>query len=149
LKEIFGQEAAAIHHIGSTSVPGLPAKPIIDILVEVRSIERVDDFNPQMRQAGYDPRGEHGLPGRRYFVKGSPHLHTHHVHIYQQGHPDIPRHLNFRDYLIAYPVEAKRYGRLKQALAARFPLDVDFYQSGKADLVAELEEKANRWAAGT
>jgi GrpB-like predicted nucleotidyltransferase (UPF0157 family) len=146
LKAILRQEVVAIHHIGSTSVPGLPAKPIIDILVEVCSIARVDDFNSQMRQEGYDPRGEHGLPGRRYFVKGSPDLHTHHVHMYQQGHPDIPRYLNFRDYLMAHPSEAERYGKLKQALATQFPLDVDAYQSGKAALIAELEEKASRWA---
>jgi GrpB-like predicted nucleotidyltransferase (UPF0157 family) len=146
LRVILEQEVVAIHHIGSTSVPDLPAKPIIDILVEVREIEKIDALDPLMRQEGYQPRGENGLPGRRYFVRGSPDLHTHHVHIYQQGDPDIPRHLHFRDYLRTHPEEAERYGKLKQALAPQFPLDIDAYQTGKAELAAELQEKAIRWA---
>ena len=147
LRAIFEQEIIAIHHIGSTSIPNISAKPIIDILVEVRAIGRIDHFNSVMRQHGYRPRGENGLPGRRYFVKGSQALHTHHIHMYEHGHPDIARVLIFRDYLLAHPDEALRYGKLKEALAHQFPKDIDTYQSGKAELIQELEGKAARWKA--
>lgn len=145
LRAILGQEIIAIHHIGSTSIPQICAKTIVDILVEVRVIGRIDNFNSVMRQQGYIPKGENGLPGRRYFVRGSEALHTHHIHMFERGHPDIARHLNFRDYLLTHPVEALRYGKLKEALAHKFPTDIDTYQSGKADLIQELELKAMRW----
>jgi uncharacterized protein len=138
-------ELLAIHHIGSTSIPGIFAKPIIDILVEVRQIERVDIYNEAMSALGYEARGEYGLPGRRYFCKRTGEVHTHHVHIYQRGHPDIPRHLAFRDYLRAHPAQAQRYSQLKQELAALHPADVDAYQDGKSGLIQELEQNALDW----
>ena len=69
LRSVFDHEVVAVHHIGSTSVPGMKAKPIIDVLLEVRDIERVDAYNEPMRQLGYEPRGEYWLPRRRYFPK--------------------------------------------------------------------------------
>lgn len=143
----LGQEVIAIHHIGSTSIPNIYAKPIIDILIEVQDIDRIDDYNPLMRQMGYLPKGENGLKGRRYFIKGDEEHRTHHVHIYERGHPDIERHLNFRDYLQVHPEDAYRYSMLKEELACRFPTDIDAYQSGKAELIKELERKANTWKA--
>jgi GrpB-like predicted nucleotidyltransferase (UPF0157 family) len=143
----LGQEVIAIHHIGSTSIPNIYAKPIIDILIEVQDIDRIDDYNPLMRQMGYLPKGENGLTGRRYFIKGDEEYRTNHVHIYERGHPDIERHLNFRDYLQIHPEDAYRYSMLKEELARRFPTDIDAYQSGKAELIKQLERKANTWKA--
>jgi GrpB-like predicted nucleotidyltransferase (UPF0157 family) len=145
LTAIFGQEIVAIHHIGSTAIPTIKAKPIVDMLVEVRDIEKIDAFNTTMRRLGYLARGEFGIAGRRYFVKGDEMYRTHHIHMYQTGHPDIARHLDFRDYLIAYPEDAQEYSRLKEDLAREYPTDVASYVAGKDGLIKELDRKAKAW----
>ena len=78
LKSIFGPEMLDVHHIGSTSVPGLAAKPIIDLLVEVADISKIDAYNDRLSELGYIPKGEFGIPGRRFFIKGSEENRTHH-----------------------------------------------------------------------
>jgi len=145
LNAIFGQEIAAIHHIGSTAIPGISAKPIIDVLVEVHDIEKIDDFNKEMIKRGYQPKGEFGIPGRRFFIKGDDANRTHHIHTFQTGNPRIERHLNFRDYMIAHPEEAQTYGRLKEELARRFPEDIEGYMAGKDRFIREIERKAQAW----
>ncbi len=112
LKAVLGEEAVAVHHFGSTAVPGLAAKPIIDLLVEVRDIDGIDAFNTALAALGYEARGENGIPGRRYFVRGSPDVHTHHVHMFQAGGMEVTRHLAVRDYLRARPAEAEAYARV-------------------------------------
>ena len=102
LYEIFGAEIIELHHIGSTSVKGLHAKPIIDLMPVVKDIHRMNDYNTAMIAIGYEPKGENGIAGRRYFQKGGDHR-THHVHMYAWGHSEIKRHLAFRDYLRAHP----------------------------------------------
>ncbi|OMF60879.1 hypothetical protein BK139_08395 [Paenibacillus sp. FSL R5-0490] len=144
IKTIFQEEIRAIHHFGSTSVPGLAAKPVIDIMPVVKDIERVDRFNTEMISLGYEPRGEYGLPGRRYFQKGG-NQRTHHVHIYEKGSHEITRHLAFRDYLRENGEDAKQYGTLKFELAKQFPFDIDSYIKGKEALVQEIEIKAMEW----
>ncbi|RBP96630.1 GrpB-like predicted nucleotidyltransferase (UPF0157 family) [Cytobacillus firmus] len=144
LKKIFKREILDIHHIGSTSIPGLAAKPVIDIMPIVSDIEMVDRFNEQMISLGYEPRGENGLPGRRYFQKGG-NQRTHHVHIYGKGSPDITRYLAFRDYLRLNVNEAKQYGALKMELAKQYPLDIEAYIKGKEALVRKMEMKAIKW----
>lgn len=84
LQKIFGVEIQIIHHIGSTSVNGLSAKPIIDMMPVVRDINKIDTYNNAMIAIGYEPKGENGLPGRRYFQKGGD-KRTHHIHIYEMG----------------------------------------------------------------
>lgn len=144
LKAIFGQEMADIYHIGSTSVPGLTAKPIIDIMPVVKDIHKVDQFNEEMKKIGYEPKGENGIPRRRYFQKGGDNR-THHVHIYQVGSDEIIRHLAFRDYLREHPDVVKSYGDLKMKLAGQFPYDIESYIIGKDQLVREIEAKALKW----
>nr|WP_148929691.1 GrpB family protein [Paenibacillus methanolicus] len=146
LRRVLGPELAAIHHIGSTSIPGMHAKPIIDVLVEVRDIEAVDAYNDQMRRLGYQPKGENGIPLRRYFNKGGARR-THHVHVFQAGSEHVIRHLAFRDYLTAHPDDAKRYADLKIELARQFPSDMHAYIEGKDALAKELEAKALDWHA--
>lgn len=145
IREIFGPELVNIHHIGSTSVPGLSAKPIIDILAVVKDIEGVDRFNEQMKAIGYEPRGEFGIAGRRYFPKGGAER-THHVHAFQFDNIyEIERHLAFRDYLRAHPEVAHRYGQVKSQLAAQFSNDPEGYMDGKDALVKEIEQAALEW----
>ncbi|MCM3708029.1 MULTISPECIES: GrpB family protein [Cytobacillus] len=144
IRTIFKGEIEKIHHIGSTSVRGLAAKPVIDILPIVMDIELVDRFNEDMISLAYEPRGENGLPGRRYFQKGG-NQRTHHVHIYEKGSLEITRHLAFRDYLRANREEAEKYGALKTELAEQFPFDMDSYIKGKEALVKEIEMRALEW----
>ncbi len=142
---IFGPELISIYHIGSTSIPGMSAKPIIDIMPVVHTIEKTDPFNSAMRDLGYDPRGEYGIPGRRYFSKGEGHNRSHHVHTYALDNPDVKRHLDFRDYLIAHPEEAQQYATLKTKLARQFPHDIDAYMAGKEGFIQETIQKAHQW----
>jgi len=139
---VLGHEVVAIHHIGSTAIPGISAKPIIDMLVEVQDIKKIDDFNEEMIKRGYRPQGEFGIPGRRFFIKGGDATRTHHIHTFQTGHPGIEQHLNFRDYMIAHPEEAQAYSRLKEELARRFPHDIEGYMAGKDGFIKEMDKKA-------
>jgi GrpB-like predicted nucleotidyltransferase (UPF0157 family) len=145
LAAIFGEEMVAAHHIGSTAIPGILAKPIIDVLVEVRNIDRIDRFNRKMIARGYVPKGEFGIPGRRFFIKGTEESRSHHIHVFQVGSPEFERHLAFRDYLRAHPAEARAYSRLKDELARRFPHDIDGYAAGKDDFIKEIERRAEAW----
>lgn len=141
---LFGEEILEIHHIGSTAVPGLHAKPTIDILPVVRSIARVDCFTEAMERMGYQAKGENGIPGRRYFCKGGERR-THHVHFYEVDDSRVVRHLAFRDYLRTHPNDAESYGKLKQSLAHAFPHDSVSYVEGKAKLAKEIEMRAIEW----
>lgn len=145
LSSALGSEMVAIHHIGSTAIPGISAKPIIDVLVDVADIEKIDRLNPEMERLGYVPHGEFGIPGRRYLTKDCGSTRTHHVHIFQTGDPEIARHLAFRDYLIAQPDEAQAYSRVKEELARQFPNDRDAYQDGKDAFIKEMDRRAGEW----
>jgi len=145
IAQIFRGLLAAIHHIGSTAVPGLAAKPVIDILAEVHDIEAVDALNEHMIRLGYLPKGEAGIAGTRFFIKPSETHRTHHVHVFQAGSPEVSRHLAFRDYLIAHPTTAAAYGELKLQLAHQFPEDIYGYMNGKDAWIKAVEEKATAW----
>jgi GrpB-like predicted nucleotidyltransferase (UPF0157 family) len=145
LAAVLGEDVVTIHHIGSTAIPGIAAKPIVDMLVEVRDIERIDDFNEIMIEKGYLPKGEFGIVGRRFFIKGSEEQRTHHIHVYGVGHPRVEEHLAFRDYMIAHAEEAEAYSRLKEELAGRYPHDIEGYMAGKDELIQAVIEKARVW----
>lgn len=148
LSSVLEGEVLVIHHIGSTAIPNIKAKPIIDILIEVREIEKVDDLAPEMSEIGYEAHGEFGLPGRRYFTKNLGPTRTHNVHVYQRGNPEIERHLAFRDYMLSHPEDAQTYSRLKEELAKRFPTDIYGYMDGKDAFAKEMESKALTWNRG-
>lgn len=144
IQKILKGELLETHHIGSTSVNGMKAKPVIDIMVTVQNIDQIEKYNPSMAIIGYQSKGENGLAGRRYFEKGGDQR-THHVHIYQAGNPEVVRHIAFRDYLRSHPEVAKQYSDVKQDLANRFPYDAESYINGKAPLVSEIEKQALAW----
>jgi GrpB-like predicted nucleotidyltransferase (UPF0157 family) len=148
LAAVLGPSAAAIHHIGSTSVPGLSAKPVIDVLVETPDLSMIDRASPSLERLGYEARGEYGIPGRRYFSRPPGSSLKVHVHCFESGHDGIARHLRFRDYLRAHPHAAASYGNLKRSLAATYADDRDGYQDAKAGFIAELLERAGAGAAG-
>lgn len=139
--------AVCIDHIGSTSVPGLAAKPIIDMLVSVKSLVSLDKQAEVLRTAGYDYLGEYGLAGRRYLRRQAPDgTRTHHIHVYQQGDANLRRHVVFRDYLRSHAHERDAYAAVKIALIETGG-DRKAYQSGKDAFVAQLEQRALAWAA--
>jgi GrpB-like predicted nucleotidyltransferase (UPF0157 family) len=144
IKDILGEELINIYHIGSTSVPGLKAKPIIDMMPVVRDIARVERDYLRFEAMGYECLGEFGITGRRYFRKGGSNR-THHVHIFEFGNPNVQRHLAFRDYLRTHPEDAMSYGALKNDLARRFPDDINAYMDGKDPLIKSIEQKALSW----
>ena len=148
LREVFGDEVVAIHHMGSTAVPNLRAKPIVDIMLVVADIERVDAYNPQMEALGYEPRGEFGLPRRRYFPKDVDGMRVFQVHTWQAGDIEVERHLAFRDYLRAHPETAVAYGNLKTELAAKYATDREKYMDGKDPFIRDLERVALAWSRG-
>ncbi|MFB1082678.1 GrpB family protein [Jeotgalibacillus sp. JSM ZJ347] len=145
IRSIFKDELIDIHHIGSTSVPGLQAKPIIDMMPVLKEIAEADRLAGEMEKLGYEALGKYGLPGRRYFRKGKE-KRTHHVHMYDlSGQDEIDRHVAVRDYLMSHPEEALRYGNLKQQLAESYPRDIEAYMNGKDQFVKNLERKAMKW----
>lgn len=134
-----------IHHIGSTRIPNIKAKPVIDMLVEVIDVDQVDQFNEQMIQLGYQPKGENGIPGRRYFCKLDGERHTHHLHVFRRGDPEVARHLNFCAYLIAFPEAAQEYAHLKEQLARQHPNDREAYTNGKEAFIRNMGRLAKSW----
>lgn len=142
--QIFKDIIIDVHHIGSTAIKGIKAKPTIDIIVEVRDIEKVDLFNSEMEDLGYIPKGENGIRGRRYFQKGKP-QHTHHIHVFETGNKEIKRHINFRDYMNSHPEEAEKYSILKGELAKKYRHDSISYTEGKSEFIQEIDRKANEW----
>ncbi|MFH1707133.1 MAG: GrpB family protein [Planctomycetota bacterium] len=150
LAEVFGAALAAIHHVGSTAVPGLAAKPTIDILCEVKAGTDIPAYYPAMARLGYECRGEcldaviPGTPGRHYFPKVVDARHLIHVHVCHQGHPQVAELLGLRDYLRAHPDEAQVYGAHKVRLAAQFTLDNIAYMRGKDAFVKNLIARARQ-----
>jgi GrpB-like predicted nucleotidyltransferase (UPF0157 family) len=139
----IGRWSRGIEHIGSTAVPGLAAKPVIDIMPGVLSMADAESCIEGMRRLGYEyvPEFEDALPDRRYFRKGHPEQKWH-VHIVEVGGPFWRRHIAFRDYLRAHPEAAGKYAALKRRLAAQYPYDSLAYTDAKSEFILGIEEKA-------
>lgn len=145
---LWPQLLAEIHHIGSTSVPGLTAKPIVDILVAVWDLDAVDRRAQELQALDYENMGEYGIPGRRYFRKPVEGADTFHVHVFQCGHEVIRRHLRFRDYLTAHPEAARAYAEHKQELAGEEWESSSEYAEAKTEFIRGLEARALAWQRG-
>jgi GrpB-like predicted nucleotidyltransferase (UPF0157 family) len=148
LATVMGDPLVEMHHIGSTAIPRIRAKPIIDMLAVVRDLPSLDEKNPAMEAFGYEPKGEFGIPGRRYFRKNDRDGNrTHQIHAFQTGSSQIERHLAFRDFLSAHPRYARQYELLKMRLAELYPNDIGSYADGKAEFVKEMDGRAAAWRA--
>ncbi|MYB84638.1 MAG: GrpB family protein [Chloroflexi bacterium] len=143
---LFEREAAAIreschpwvvevHHVGSTAVPGLAAKPVLDVMpVAAGPADALEAVSP-MTSLGYRYRGENGIKGRLYFEKAVDGRIVAHAHMFPPGHPAIRTHLAFRDYLRTHPGAARDYERLKRELAAKHRNDREAYTDAKAAFI--------------
>ena len=151
VRAVFGPRVIAVHHIGSTSVLGLDAKPIIDILVVLDHTDDITSFDRAMEDVGYRVRGEcldapiPGTPGRFYFTKETNGVRSHHVHVCAKGHSEIFDKLAFRDYLRAHSSRAAAYGELKRRIAAEYRLDNIGYMHAKDGFVKSTLLEARRW----
>lgn len=146
--DALGENVVAVHHVGSTAIPDIYAKPVIDLLVEVRDIDEVDGRSPSMESLGYEVMGEYGIRGRRYFRKDDREgIRTHHIHAFEAGSAEVVRHLAFRDYMIAHPADAQRYSELKRKLADEHPQSMDGYIDGKDGFIKEIDRRAAQWRA--
>lgn len=136
-----------IRHVGSTAIDGVPAKPILDILVGVGSYEEASICVAPLEELGYEYRGEAGIARRHYFVKGAPR--THHLHMVEKDGPDWTATLAFRDALRRRPELAQEYAAAKEALARRHAKDRDAYQAAKDQVIVAILERIEREAAGS
>lgn len=136
IERACGRAVLRVEHIGSTAVPGLLAKPVLDLMPLLERSEDGFACVPAMRALGYWYAGEFGIAGRRLFVKGSPR--THHAHMLVQGSKEATRHLAVRDTLRARPEMASRYADLKRELARRFGHDREKYAEAKGEFMREL-----------
>ena len=145
ISQALDRNVVAIHHIGSTAIPHIYAKPIIDLLIEVNNINEVDRSNDKMKRIGYQAMGEFGISDRRFFRKdNSSGIRTHHVHVFETNSPQIKRHLAFRDYMIAHPAKAQQYSDLKRKLAQQFPQNIESYMDGKDEFIKNIDREAAR-----
>jgi GrpB-like predicted nucleotidyltransferase (UPF0157 family) len=143
IQQLLGDTCCQLHHIGSTAIAGIYAKPVIDILIEVSSLEGIDDYNSSFQKQGYSCEGEHGIPGRRYYWKDTDDR-RYHIHLFQQGNEEIARHLAFRDYLKKHHDTAQGYSWIKRCLAEQFPNDIAAYVSAKDSFIRMIDHRAGK-----
>jgi GrpB-like predicted nucleotidyltransferase (UPF0157 family) len=129
--------ATTIEHIGSTSVPGLAAKPVIDLDLVVPAASDIPTVIDRLATIGYEHRGDLGIPGRESF-RAPADLPRHHLYACPGDNHALANHLAVRNHLRADPETARAYGELKRELARRFPDDIDSYVDGKTDMILEI-----------
>ena len=132
----LGQTARSVEHIGSTAVPGLAAKAIIDILLVVEDVDDEAAYGPALKRSGYVLRVRE--PGHRMFRTPQRDVH---VHVYSAGSPEIRRYLLFRDWLRESATDRDAYEQVKRELAAREWEDMNFYAQAKDSIVAEISQE--------
>lgn len=140
IAEALGDDVIDLQHIGSTSVPGLRAKPIIDILVAVESFAPVENYARRLEPLGYHYHSQEDDAERLFFWKGTPR--THHLHIVEYATWEHQRHLLFRDYLRAHPDIARWYEDVKRELAEAFKGNRPAYTKGKTAFIKSIMARA-------
>lgn len=147
LRGALGGVLVTVHHIGSTSIPGIMAKPIIDLIPVASGLANLDRAMPRIEALGYECLGEFGLAGRRYCRRNDPVTgkRAYQLHCYAEGSPEIDRHRAFADYLRAHPAIAKEYEAEKVRAAALHPGNTFDYNDAKNDWIKRTEQDALRW----
>lgn len=139
----IGDYVDDIQHVGSTAIPGMAAKPIIDMVIIVSSLVVVEHCVTPLEQLGYTYMGENGIPARHFFVKWADGRRVAHIHMMQADHIEVNREMLFRDYLRQNAQDAQEYAELKKSLAAQYRDDRGSYTDGKASFVEAILVKAS------
>jgi len=146
IQKILGPSLKKIHHIGSTAIPNMPEKPIIDMLLECDNINDIEEIKMQLQPLGYLYFSRQVIPYRSFFTRKHTDEIRFHLHLYERGDPQIKRHINFRDYMIAHVKDAETYATLKLRLAEQFKEDINNYVIGKDKLVQKMDAQAKLWS---
>jgi GrpB-like predicted nucleotidyltransferase (UPF0157 family) len=142
IQDALGELALYIEHVGSTSVEGLSAKPIIDIDVVIEDESKLQAVVERLAGIGYEHEGNLGIVGREAFgYTGKEHLQNHHLYVCTQDSPELKRHLAFRDYLRSHEEAVKEYSRIKEEGAELYPKDIDGYISYKTGWIEKIYRK--------
>ncbi len=144
IKAILSDNFIASYHIGSTAIFGIRAKPIIDIIVEIKSISEVDKCSLRFKDRNYDVKGEYGIKSRRYFEKGK-NTKTHHIHMFESGNLEIERHRLFVEFMNTHPDRAKEYEKLKIELSNKYSDEPHKYSQGKLMFINAIDAEAYKW----
>jgi len=140
----LGALVADVQHVGSTAVPDLPAKPILDIAIAIRTLDLIPDIVERLTEIGYIYRGDGGNDGGHLFVKEpEPDIRTVHVHVVESSDTQWKNYLLFREILHEDPNVRKRYADVKQVLAKQFPSDRKSYTSGKNKFIQGVLRERN------
>jgi len=132
----------SIEHVGSTSVKGLYAKPIIDMNIVIEDGRLLPDVAQQLAKAGYTCVGDLGIIGRKAFkYADKPHLMAHHLYVCPQDSMEHKRQVTFRDHLRLHPDDCEKYSKIKIDMAKKFPHNIDSYINGKQTVILEIYEK--------
>lgn len=142
LKELLGNRIIEIHHIGSTSIEGLKAKPIIDILIVIDSLNNISEIEEILSKYDYHNRGQQGVPDRYFFAKGPEEARTHYIHFVEPKSNTYYNQVYFKKYLIEHPEYIKKYCDLKQQLALKYADDRPKYTQGKNEFITDVIKKA-------
>ncbi len=133
----------AIEHVGSTSIEGLAAKPIIDIDVIIESYNVFEKVKEKLFQIGYNYEGDLGIKDRQAFkYDDKPHLMKHHLYVCPQYSEELKRHISFRDYLRSHPDDRDWYGSVKMLAAKRYPFDIESYMIAKSPCAVEIIKRS-------
>jgi len=137
LQKAFHGLPITLHHIGSTSIPGCKAKPILDILGIVSDVTAVDAFNKKLKERGYHAKGEFGMRRRRYFSRET--FLPAHLHFFEDTDPEVDRHLRFCDYLRSHPDQVKAYSDLKLQLVKKYSKERALYCLKKTPFIKQID----------
>jgi GrpB-like predicted nucleotidyltransferase (UPF0157 family) len=141
IKDIVGDVALGIQHVGSTAIPGMKAKPQLDILMTVKNISDIDAYNEPMKKAGYEVYGDILDKGGRLFSRWNGGTKTVNLHVYQPDSPIVLEYIAVRDYLLANPDEALKYSAFKTDLYNKYPNDYLKYREHKDPYMISLQER--------
>jgi GrpB-like predicted nucleotidyltransferase (UPF0157 family) len=144
LSQALSSKAIQIEHIGSTSISGMPSKPILDIAVSVNNLDDADMFIESLSTLGYEYVPKMEFPNRRFFRKGERKKGTHHLHVYEQSSDEWRNNLLFRNFLRSHPEQAAAYAQLKKKLASLYAEDRTTYTQMKAPFIQSVIELAQR-----
>ncbi|KAB1197039.1 MULTISPECIES: GrpB family protein [Haloferax] len=143
LRSLLETDVLGFEHVGSTAIPGIAAKPVVDLLSVVSDLDEADHLVAELEAAGYEERPDDGVPDRRFFARGPPSRRTHYLSVTERGSDCHREQVTFRDSLRQEPKLAAEYDRLKRELADDYPDDRASYTAGKSSFVQSVLDRVD------